>query len=735
MLPDFARELHDPVLMGYLAAAAILGFVAYFAGRQHEDVPAPVAWLVIAAGAVMAFIAYSPNLDQPFRSDNYIAYNLFRHLSYNFDDFLRASRFEMFGHRRVHPVAHTIMYLQSRILGMHHERHHLFQFAIHFLNAVLLYLFVNRLVGRRWIAALAAFLFVTSYSHFDMINWTYHSFVVIDCSLTLAAFLCIVSFVNRPRLLPVILAPPLLFVAQLTYEPNAFFSVLAAILVFLLVWLKTVPSDVEQRGTIVSSISTALGAAWNYLLLSLKRPLPQAYKRGLITFGAGFIAVYAIYATVFLHEWFRTRVGGVAIPGEIHMRELFHFLVMLHATKVTLLSLWDPLFMKFFGFPSRIVIMDIVYQHATRPGAGYLQYALALIAALLILHAVRFRRDNTLVSVVLGCALLSFVYLISLGRTISAPPDYVQSQSHYWYFPNLIGAIILALLLVEKSSLSRRSGIMILAGVMIVGALNSSRIYHQTTVITDGMAELRSYIHTVDDFRRSHSGDKNLKIYVNFPTIQENQEFNLGADIALDIYFDKANIITHDVCKANYVYYKNLGIVPNNLCPDRQHPSSDFTVEFTPWLYVPRYPKEFTVAGQLDGPWAVGFDQNSHLFVDLSRRGPDGLERKRIVVNTELSHTEAQHVIVEAEHDRLYIVINDRLVEIDRLDGFTATPPRNRLDILGDYYTGAEVVFNNAGLHVVFGRAQYDFSHLKPGEKTGIVWSQPWSLAPINYYR
>ena len=671
---------------------------------------APRAAAVSALGLAITatFLAYflAGGFGHPFRSDNYIAFNLFSTLDWRFDDLLRAARFEMFGHRRIHPLAHLIMFTQYKLLGMHHVLYHVAQFTLHVVNALLVCLLLLRLTANRRVALLGGIAFLSFYSHFDMINWTYHFFVLVSTALVLASFNLILFYLERPRPMILLGCFTCLLLAQLIYEANALVAVFVFAF-FLLLWARR---------------RAALGAA--------------RARRILVTFCVGLIAVYLVYGAIVVYEVIHSTPSPAAADAPaVRFTDLFLPSTLLRAVHDTFLFLWDPLLAKAAGLPSAVIIKDIVYQTSVRFAYGPVAFSLGIVVLLGLLALFRLRREDLPHLAVFALALISFVFIVASGRIISAPANYMRSQAHYAYFPNVLLTLVVGLLLRTKLSAGRAAVLFGTALLFLASALNLEQIRVSTQRTTDHLAELSGFLGEIQQYRALQANPHPAKLFIDFPVYHRNYSFNLGADIALDKYFERDDILTKEVRRAAYLYDRTRGIIPNALFDRRDSSETDFTIEFVTQKHRPSFTKDFTVIGNLERGLSIGFTPNGRLFLQaFGSAVEDGSSPRRFVSPQDFTIFDSYHVVIQFSDRRLYMIVNGTVVdvlgplELDFRQFYTG-----RL-LLGDFYRGAGEVFFSTALYVKLGAARYDTQSARVGSKVAVRWQPPWlDIKEVEY--
>jgi hypothetical protein len=687
-----AMQRHAQLLV--LAVAFLV--LVVFSDRAPRTAAVAAFGLAITATFLAYFLA--GGFGHPFRSDNYIAFNLFSTLDWRFDDLLRAARFEMFGHRRIHPLAHLIMFTQYKLLGMHHVLYHVVQFTFHVVNALLVCLLLFRLTANRRVALLGGIAFLSFYSHFDMINWTYHFFVLVSTGLVLASFILILSYVERPRPMTLLGCLTCLLLAQLIYEANA----LLAVFVFAFFFLPW------------AGRRAALGAVRARAIL--------------VTFCVGLIAVYLVYGAVVVHEVIHSTPSRAAVDvPAVRFSDLFLPSNLLRAVHDTVTFLWDPLLAKAAGLPSALIIKDIVYQTSVRFAYGPVAFSLGIVVLAGLLALFRLRREDVPHLAVFTLALISFVFIVASGRVISAPANYMRSQAHYAYFPNVLLTLVVGLLLRTKLTGGRAAVLFGTVLLFLASGLNLEQIRVSTQRTTDHLSELSAFIGEIQRHRALQANLHPAKLFIDFPVYHRNYSFNLGADIALDKYFERDDILTKEVRRAAYRYDRARGIVPNALHDRHDSSETDFTIEFVTQKHRPSFTKDFTVIGNLERGLSIGFTPNGRLFLQaFGSAAGDGPSPRRFTARQDFTIFDSYHVVIQFSDRRLYVIVNGTVVDVFGPLDLDFRQFYTGRSLLGDFYRGAEEVFFSTALYVKLGAARYDTRGAREGSKVAVRWQPPW---------
>ncbi len=165
----------------------------------------------------------------------------------------------------VHPLTWISHMLDCQLYGLQPWGHHLTSLVIHALNAVLLFLVLARLTGRRWPSALVAFLFAVHPLHVESVAWIAERKGVLSMLFWTAALGAYGWYRRRPGVVRY-LAVTMMFLLGLMSKP------MVVTLPFVLLLL-----DAWPLGRIDFS------ASWRDAVRGLVRPIGEKFPLFLLT--------------------------------------------------------------------------------------------------------------------------------------------------------------------------------------------------------------------------------------------------------------------------------------------------------------------------------------------------------------------------------------------------------------------------------------------------------------------
>lgn len=94
------------------------------------------------------------------------------------------------------PLSHPLLYLEHRLFGASFLPYHLIQLLLYFLNTIFLYGVGRRLGVRRTTLMIFLLLFAFLFTHFDIVIWTFHSYMLLSFSFFLLGFILYFRFLK-----------------------------------------------------------------------------------------------------------------------------------------------------------------------------------------------------------------------------------------------------------------------------------------------------------------------------------------------------------------------------------------------------------------------------------------------------------------------------------------------------------------------------------------------------------
>ena len=143
-----------------------------------------------------------PYLSTPPRSDYWQMFYFFHHL-----DELPGSvkwphvlNYNVFSQIRYQPLSHLYYYFLHRLVDSDFIFFNISNFLMYFFSAFLLYKFASNFSRDRVLAAIFIGLFAFLFTHFDILLWSYHIYIIAGLSMFIAGFIFYIRFLKTGKL-------------------------------------------------------------------------------------------------------------------------------------------------------------------------------------------------------------------------------------------------------------------------------------------------------------------------------------------------------------------------------------------------------------------------------------------------------------------------------------------------------------------------------------------------------
>ena len=512
--------------------------------------------VVLALGIIGSLLAFSLVLTSPFRNDEWYIANFARHAPFTLETIAQASYWELFGDPRFQPFSHLLLFLIHKVLGDAFILFHLLSWVSHIVVGLLIYAIVRELHDDKMTASLCAVLFITGFSHFDAVSWTYHLYIIHQAICLLVGFWIVLRDPLQLRWWQVLPGGMLVGLACYFYE--------AAVVIPALIMIMAFHSHYR-----------------------LQKSGSESKSRNLFIFALCAVVLYGGFLGLYLSQM-GAQISGRVDPG------LFSV-----AAVNTLKGLWKQGVVGNLGFPPRHTFGDLLYLKGSDLSIVPISAIILFFTALtigLFSQGGRFlrqrKRQGYLILIFLGCA-VSYYGIIAMGRFNL----YVVTQSRYFYLPDIFLVLafswpMAAACSVRPETPGRNSKggwgrVSIVLGrpqtwavcaVCIVIALNGFHVFRMCGEIARIVSPVKASIDSVKRFRQAAGVEKQL--YVDFVPRNLDDKLFGGTHIALETCFGDSGILTRHVGRAEYMYNKSDGIVPNAAFGSQKANTQDFTLEF-----------------------------------------------------------------------------------------------------------------------------------------------------------
>jgi|GEM_PF-3659247 len=484
-------------------------------------------WIFLGLLALVTLLYRKIIGDLP-RADHLIFIANFVDQGIHISDLPRTVFFEFFGSdKRFQPLAFTTVYFQWKLFGTNFFLYQLSSFMLHALNTTLLFMLVRRFTSHVLFSLFIAILFLTAYTHLDLLAWTVHIYVLLQITFILLAVLCLSEWRRRSGQLFLYLAYALIFIQMFFTELGVVFPIML-FLASLFVMSYKPPSS---------------------------RGLPM--NIGLVA------AVYVLFAIPF----FIFSVTDIrSLPaGLLGLSNIYR------AFWSTLIEFADTAFLQNVLASAHIIVDDMAYfvpttwQSLSPSGGTPLPYiganilVLLAVGALFLMLRKPIRGQWLPFFLVLGSGFAA-TFLLMLAR----PTSYAISQSRYAYLPVLSLVAVLALLLAQHfksvdntgetkcGNNQRWSRLVVLIGFAVIILVNVAKLVPGIGQLAEYREHTNSTYYTVKQFI-SETDNSDAKLFVSVPTYPPHERLGWGTDIILDLFFPDEPRITQNAHQATHI--------------------------------------------------------------------------------------------------------------------------------------------------------------------------------------
>lgn len=163
---------------------------------------------------------YFPTFFNPPRSDWWETFYFFHsvYASPNPNQWLNILNSDCFGHVTFRPLSHLFLYFQHLVFGANFYYLQVFNFFLYLLSILLLYRLAVSFVKDTTLAAVSIGFFSLLFSHFDIVSWTAHSYLILGFCALLGGFILYLKFLSAGKKYLLFCSGLLFLTGMLCYE-------------------------------------------------------------------------------------------------------------------------------------------------------------------------------------------------------------------------------------------------------------------------------------------------------------------------------------------------------------------------------------------------------------------------------------------------------------------------------------------------------------------------------------
>lgn len=178
---------------------------------------------------------YFPSFFYPLRSDWWSTAYFFHSIN-NFpaaSKWMHIFQYDPWSQIRFQPLAYSILYIERLLFGSNFVYFHIFNFILYFISILLLYKLALNFCKSKILTAVFMGVFAFLFSHFDIISWSFHIYIIFAFCSFLLGFILYINFLRSGK---AILFPFVIFLfllGMLCYETFVLWPLAIVILSYM----------------------------------------------------------------------------------------------------------------------------------------------------------------------------------------------------------------------------------------------------------------------------------------------------------------------------------------------------------------------------------------------------------------------------------------------------------------------------------------------------------------------
>ena len=449
--------------------------------------------IIFAFVLLATFLAVSlPSLSYPPLSDDWEKFHFFQHLEERPGPvkWLHILNHDPNERMRYQPLSRIFYYTFHLVFGSNFMFFQLFNFLFYILSVIVLYRFSLYFSKDRFMAAAFVGLFAFLFTHFDIVLWSSHIYIIAGFTMLLLGFMHYMRFLKTGRKTLLFSVMLLFLMGMLCYESFFFWPL----------------------GIIILSCVKEL------------RGERAAGRRSIIKTNAVVLAItYAIY---FLFYLFVRSLGTYESPAH----ELGDFLKLSSVISSGLLVLFSAVYnniivniIPFLAFPFKVTeniyMAGPVINYIDRMHEGVIFAGGALVGGLLIFLSVylhkKKRSEELKIIWFFLFLMLSEMYAVFFVKLALNPFVYNLTEFRYQYVPNAFVILIALLVFTRFLRPSQKSKQIICVSLILLLTLNIYCGQRVMNIYNFHFANLQKMLSSIRSGIRDGSITKNNRLYID----------------------------------------------------------------------------------------------------------------------------------------------------------------------------------------------------------------------------
>lgn len=421
---------------------------------------------------VLLAVIYFPSFFDPPRSDYWAAFYFFHNLNFypGVYKWLHILNYDPFTQVRFQPFAYLLMYLQHLIFGSNFFYYHVVNFLLYYINIILLYRLAIFFCKSKILIVIYLSIFAFLFSHFDIVSWSYHFYILLGFCLFLLGFILYIKYLDCCRKNVLFFVSILFLSGMLCYESFALWP----FGIIILSYIDRIKSKQElKKNKIAASYLSVIGIVYFlYIMFFFFTRIIRTYGNSYLPLDAFFsfrpIVIFATFFNILYNGILVNLLPIIAFPARIAK------------------ECGNCGNMELGGFIDKYAIEKVVFI-----GGGVF-----IIMFLLMISYLFWKKHFTTLKVVIFLFFLLFseFFVLLYCKLLTNNIAYSIQQFRYQYIPNALLILIILFLSEGLLKLSQRKKIIVGIILSAVFILNISLTRYYVLYISKELAPLKNML-------------------------------------------------------------------------------------------------------------------------------------------------------------------------------------------------------------------------------------------------
>lgn len=181
-------------------------------------------------------LVYFPSFFYPPRSDYWSTAYFFHRidsLAGPFAKWMHILQYDPWSQVRFQPLAYVILYFEWLFFGSNFICFHIFNFSLYCISILLLYKLAISFCRDKLLVAAFLGVFAFLFSHFDIVSWSYHAYIIFAFCSLLLGFIMYINFLKSGKKLLLLFVSILFLIGIFCYETFIFWPLAIIILSYI----------------------------------------------------------------------------------------------------------------------------------------------------------------------------------------------------------------------------------------------------------------------------------------------------------------------------------------------------------------------------------------------------------------------------------------------------------------------------------------------------------------------